>query len=147
MAKTMNVLLAGFGGQGILFAGKTIAYSALMDGKELSSPDVLVAMNLPSLDKFVNAVVPGGTILVDSSMINKKVERTDVNVYYVDATKIADENNMHSCAIIILIGKMFKELGFCSKEALDAGIRKCIPAKKAAMLDLNLKALEIGQNS
>lgn len=178
MAKTMNVLLAGFGGQGILFAGKTIAYSALMDGKELSwlpsygpemrggtcncsvvvsdepigsplvtAPDVLVAMNLPSLDKFVNAVVPGGTILVDSSMINKKVERTDVNVYYVDATKIADENNMHSCAIIILIGKMFKELGFCSKEVLDAGIRKCIPAKKAAMLDLNLKALEIGQNS
>ena len=151
----MNVLLAGFGGQGILFAGKTIAYSALMDGKELSwlpsygpemrggtcncsvvvsdepigsplvtAPDVLVAMNLPSLDKFVNAVVPGGTILVDSSMINKKVERTDVNVYYVDATKIADENNMHSGAIIILIGKMFKELGFCSKEALDAGIRK-----------------------
>ena len=178
MAKTMNVLLAGFGGQGILFAGKTIAYSALMDGKELSwlpsygpemrggtcncsvvvsdepigsplvtAPDVLVAMNLPSLDKFVNAVVPGGTILVDSSMINKKVERTDVNVYYIDATKIADENNMHNCAIIILVGKMFKELGFCSKEALDAGIRKCIPPKKAAMLDLNLKALEIGQNS
>ena len=178
MANTLNILLAGFGGQGILFAGKTIAYSGLLDGKELSwlpsygpemrggtcncsvvlsdegigsplvtNPDVLIAMNRPSLEKFVNKVVPGGTILVDSSMIDIKVERTDVNVHYVDATKIADENNMHSCAIIILVGKMFKELGFCSKEALDGAIQKVIPAKKAAMLELNQKALEIGQNA
>ena len=95
----------------------------------------------------MDKVVPGGTILVDSSMIDIKVERTDVNVYYVDATKIADENNMHSCAIIILVGKMFKELGFCSKEALDGAIQKVIPPKKAAMLELNQKALEIGQNA
>jgi 2-oxoglutarate ferredoxin oxidoreductase subunit gamma len=104
-------------------------------------------MNRPSLEKFVDKVVPGGTILVDSSMIDIKVERTDVNVYYVDATKIADENNMHSCAIIILVGKMFKELGFCSKEALDGAIQKVIPPKKAAMLELNQKALEIGQQA
>ena len=113
----------------------------------VNNPDVLIAMNRPSLEKFVDKVVPGGTILVDSSMIDIKVERTDVNVYYVDATKIADENNMHSCAIIILVGKMFKELGFCSKEALDGAIQKVIPAKTAAMLELNQKALEIGQNA
>ena len=101
MANTLNILLAGFGGQGILFAGKTIAYSGLLDGKELSwlpsygpemrggtcncsvvlsdesigsplvtTPDVLIAMNRPSLEKFVDKVVPGGTILVDSSMID-----------------------------------------------------------------------------
>ena len=178
MAKTLNVLLAGFGGQGILFAGKTLAYAGLMDGKEISwlpsygpemrggtcncsvviseesigsplvtQPDVLIAMNLPSLDKFVDAVVPGGTILVDSSMISKKVERTDVNVYYIDATKIADERGLKGCAIIILVGKMFKEVGFCTKEALDKGIQKVIPAKKAAMLGLNQEALKIGMES
>ena len=178
MSKTLNVLLAGFGGQGILFAGKTIAYSGLMDNKEISwlpsygpemrggtcncsvviseesigsplvtQPDVLIAMNLPSLDKFVDAVVPGGTILVDSSMISKKVERTDVNVYYIDATKIADEKGLKCCAIIILVGKMFKEVGFCTQEALDKGIQKVIPAKKAAMLGLNQEALKIGMES
>ena len=175
MAKTLNVLLAGFGGQGILFAGKVVAYAGLNDEKEISwlpsygpemrggtcncsvvvseesigsplvtEPDVLVAMNLPSLDKFVDAVVPGGTILVDSSMISKKVERTDVNVYYIDATKIADEKGLKGCAIIIFIGKMFKELGFCSKEALDKAITKCVPASKAAMLELNKQAIQIG---
>lgn len=178
MSKTLNVLLAGFGGQGILFAGKVTAYSGLLDKKEISwlpsygpemrggtcncsvvisdesigsplvtAPDVLVAMNLPSLDKFVEDVVPGGTILVDSSMISKKVERTDVNVHYIDATKIADEQGLKGCAIIILIGKMFKELGFCSEEALQGALLKCIPPKKAAMLDLNKKAIQIGMES
>ena len=175
---TNNILLSGFGGQGILFAGKQLAKtgmdiglnvswlpsygpemrggaancSVIISDKEIGSPwvtqpDVLIAMNLPSLDKFVDAVVPGGTILVDSSMISKKVERTDVNVYYIDATKIADEKGLKGCAIIILVGKMFKEVGFCTKEALDKGIQKVIPAKKAAMLGLNQEALKIGVES
>ena len=175
---TLNVLLAGFGGQGILFGGKTLAYSGLLDGKNLSwlpsygpemrggtcncsvvisddpigsplvtQPDVLVAMNRPSLEKFVNAVVPGGMILVDSSMVDIKVERDDVKVFYIDATKIADENNMKSCAIIILIGKMFKEIDYLNQDIVNDAVKKVIPAKKAAMIDLNLKAIEIGLNS
>ena len=173
---TINVLLAGFGGQGILFAGKVMAYSALMEEKQLSwlpsygpemrggtcncsvvisdksigspqvtAPDVLIAMNRPSLDKFVNSVVPGGIILLDSSTIDIKVERTDVKVFYVPATKLADDNGLKGLANIILIGKLFKETGFVSAEKLDEGLQKCIPAKKAAMLDTNRKALEIGQ--
>ena len=178
MANTMNVLLAGFGGQGILFTGKVMVYGALTEGKELSwlpsygpemrggtcncsvvisddpigsplvtQPDVLVAMNRPSLEKFVNAVVPGGMILVDSSMVDIKVERDDVKVFYIDATKIADENNMKSCAIIILIGKMFKEIDFLNQDIVNDAVKKVIPAKKAAMVELNLKAIEIGLNS
>ena len=175
MANTLNILLAGFGGQGILFAGKTIAYSGLLDGKELSwlpsygpemrggtcncsvvisdeaigsplvtNPDVLVAMNRPSLEKFVNSVVPGGTILVDSSTVDIKVERTDVTVYYVPATNLADKNGLKGLANMILLGKLYKEMKFISKESLDKGLQKCIPAKKADMLGLNQKALEIG---
>lgn len=98
-----NFLLAGFGGQGILFSGKVIAYSGLMDGKEVSwlpsygpemrggtancsvcisdepigsplvlSPDVLMAMNLQSFDKFINTVVPGGIAVIDSTLVVKR---------------------------------------------------------------------------
>jgi len=175
MANTMNVLLAGFGGQGILFTGKVMVYGALTEGKELSwlpsygpemrggtcncsvvisdeaigsplvtNPDVLVAMNRPSLEKFVNTVVPGGTILVDSSTVDIKVERTDVTVYYVPATTLADKNGLKGLANIILLGKLYKEMKFISKESLDKGLQKCIPAKKAEMLEFNKKALEIG---
>ena len=171
----MNVLLAGFGGQGILFTGKVMVYGALTEGKELSwlpsygpemrggtcncsvvisdeaigsplvtNPDVLVAMNRPSLEKFVNTVVPGGTILVDSSTVDIKVERTDVTVYYVPATTLADKNGLKGLANIILLGKLYKEMKFISMESLDKGLQKCIPAKKAEMLEFNKKALEIG---
>ena len=175
MANTMNVLLAGFGGQGILFAGKVMVYSALIEGKELSwlpsygpemrggtcncsvvisdeavgsplvtNPDVLIAMNRPSLEKFVNSVVPGGTILVDSSTVDIKVERSDVEVFYVPATKMADDAGLKGLANIILVGKLFKEKGFVSQSSLDTGLAKCIPAKKQEMLGFNQKALELG---
>ena len=104
--KDLNIVFAGFGGQGILFAGKVVAYAGLIEGRELSwlpsygpemrggtancsiclsdepigsplvtNPNVLIAMNRPSLDKFVNEVEPGGTILLDSSLIDERVER------------------------------------------------------------------------
>ena len=87
---------------------------------------------------------PGGTVLVDSSLIEKKVERTDVQVFYVPATKLADQNGLSGLANIILLGKLHKELSFCSDETLDHALQKCIPPKKAAMLDLNRKAIQIG---
>ena len=177
MSKSLNVLFAGFGGQGILFAGKVMAYAGLFDGKELSwlpsygpemrggtcncsvvlsdepigsplvtAPDVLVAMNLPSLEKFIDAVVPGGSVFLDSSIIDKKVERTDINVYYVPATKLAEENSLKGLANIILLGKVLKESCFADDEAVEKGIRKCVPARKAEMVDFNLKAVEIGKS-
>ncbi len=174
--KDLNIIFAGFGGQGILFAGKVVAYAGLIEGRELSwlpsygpemrggtancsiclsdepigsplvtNPNVLIAMNRPSLDKFVNEVEPGGTILLDSSLIDERVERDDVTVFYVPASKLAEENGLKGLANIILVGKLRKELAFCTEETLDKALQKCIPARKADMLDFNRKALEIGK--
>lgn len=170
------MVFAGFGGQGVLFAGKVVAYAGLIEGRELSwlpsygpemrggtancsvclsdeaigsplvtNPNVFVAMNRPSLDKFVNDVEPGGVILLDSSLIDVKVERDDVTTYYVPASKLAEENGLKGLANIILIGKLFKEVGFCAEETLDKALQKCIPARKADMLGFNRKAIELGR--
>src|SRR5699024_3686924 len=109
-------------------------------------PNVLVAMNLPSLDKFVDAVEPGGLILVDSSLIDKKVTRTDVTVRYIPATHLAEDNGLKGLANIIMMGCLYQEIPFCSEKNLDEGLQKCIPARKAAMLDLNRKAFALGQS-
>ena len=174
--KDLNMVFAGFGGQGVLFAGKVVAYAGLIEGRELSwlpsygpemrggtancsvclsdeaigsplvtNPNVLVAMNRPSLEKFVNEVEPGGVILLDSSLIDVQVERADVTTYYVPASTLAEENGLKGLANIILVGKLFKEVGFCSEETLDKALQKCIPARKASMLDFNRKAIEIGR--
>ncbi len=173
--KDYNILFAGFGGQGILFSGKVLAYAGLVDGKNVSwlpsygpemrggaancsvclsekevgsplvvNPNVFIAMNVPSFDKFIDAVEPGGIVIVDSYLIDKKVERDDVTVFYVPATKLAEENGIKGLANIILLGKLHKELAFCADEILDAALLKCIPPRKAEMIEKNRTALKIG---
>ena len=172
---TTQILIAGFGGQGVLFAGKLIAYKGLLEDKQISwlpsygpemrggtancsvivsdtavgspivsKPDVLVAMNLPSLKKYESEVVSGGTIIVDSTLIAEKVMRDDVNVYYVPATKMATEIGAPTLDNMVLIGKMIKETEAVDFSTIEEGLKKVIPARKADMLELNLKALKAG---
>ena len=175
--KTTQILIAGFGGQGILFAGKFLAYKGLTEDRQVSwlpsygpemrggtancsvvlsdtpvgspiitNPDVLIAMNLPSLQKFVNDVVPGGQIYVDSALIDEKVERTDVEVFYIPATTMAKENGIGSLANMILVGKLLQNHPELSFDGTDAVVEKLVPAKKAALVELNQKALDLGKN-
>ena len=174
----LNILLAGFGGQGVLFTGKVMAYAGLMEGKEISwlpsygpemrggtancsvcisdrsigsplvvTPDVLIAMNLPSLEKFEDSVVPGGLIIVDSSLIDKKVERTDVRTVYIPASELADKNDLKGSSNMIILGKMFRETGFCTEDNLLKGIRKSVPARKSELYDTNVRAVRIGMSN
>jgi 2-oxoglutarate ferredoxin oxidoreductase subunit gamma len=175
---TTQFLFSGFGGQGILFAGKFVAYKGLMDGKQVSwlpsygpemrggtascsvivsdeavgspivsTPDVLVAMNLPSLDKYENSVAPGGMIFLDSSLIERKVARDDVKVFYIPATKLAGENGMPTLANMIIVGKILKELGEDDADSINNALSKVISAKRADMADVNRKAMQIGANN
>ena len=175
--KTTQILFAGFGGQGVLFAGKFLAYKGLMEEKQVSwlpsygpemrggtancsvvlsespvgspiitNPDVLVAMNLPSLQKFVDSVVPGGQIYVDSALIDAKVERTDVEVFYIPATQMAKDNEIASLANMIIVGHLLENHSELSFEGTDAVVEKLVPPKKAALVELNKKALNLGKN-
>ncbi len=172
---TTQILLSGFGGQGILFAGKVLAYKGLTEDKHVSwlpsygpemrggtascsviisdepvgspivsKPDVLVAMNLPSLDKFEPTVAPGGIIFADSSLIERKVARDDVTVYYIPATKMAGDNGMATLANMIIMGKLLHVLGEYNEESVIATLKKVISAKRADMLETNRRAMQLG---
>ncbi len=110
----------------------------------VSNPDVLVAMNLPSLDKFEGTVKAGGIIFLDSSLIERKVTREDVTVYYVPATKLANENGIPTLANMIMVGKILKELGQNTPDGIEAALGKVISARHADMLEYNRKAIQIG---
>ncbi len=175
--KTTEILIAGFGGQGILFSGKFLAYKGLLEELQVSwlpsygpemrggtancnvilsdtpvgspiitSPNVLIAMNLPSLEKYVDAVVAGGQIYVDSSLIDVKVERNDVEVFYIPATQMAKEAGISSLANMIIVGHLLENHPELSFDGVDAVVEKLVPAKKAAMKELNMKALSLGKN-
>ena len=174
---THEILLAGFGGQGILFSGKFLAYDGLLEDREVSwlpsygpemrggtcncsiilsdtkigspivaNPNVLVAMNLPSLDKFESTAVPGAKIFVDSSLIDRKVERDDVEVYYIPATKLASDENLPGLANMIMIGHVIAKAGVMPYENVEKTMQKVVPAKKQNLIELNIKAVELGYN-
>jgi len=175
---TNEYLIAGFGGQGLLFAGKFLVNKGMMEGKEVSwlpsygpemrggtascsviisdepvgspivsKPDVLMVMNLPSLDKYENAVKAGGKIFLDSSLIGRKVERADVEAYYVPATQMASDNGLSGLANMILAGKLMKELGdFDDEEAVVASLKKVVSVKHPEMFEKNLQALKLGRD-
>lgn len=172
---TLQMLIAGFGGQGVLFMGKILVYKALLDDKQLSwlpsygpemrggtancsviisddpigspivsNPNCLVAMNLPSLDKYEDAVVPGGKIFIDSTLITRKVKRTDVSVYYVPATKLANDMGIPTLANMLLLGKVLAECPQLGNNNLEAAMGKVVSAKHRDLVDANLNAIQIG---
>ena len=174
---TNQILLSGFGGQGILFAGKFLAYDGLIEERDVSwlpsygpemrggtcncsvifsdkkigspivsNPDILIAMNLPSLDKFESAAIPGAKIFVDSSLIDRKVGRDDVEAYYIPATRIASDENLSGLANMIMIGHMIKKTGIMTFENVERAMKKLVPAKKQNLIELNIKAVELGYN-
>ena len=101
-------------------------------------------MNLPSLDKYESAVKPGGTILVDSTLIERKVERTDVTVCYIPATKLAQEMGAPTLANMVMMGQFIKASAAIQMEGLEDAMKKVISAKHADLLELNVKAIQTG---
>ncbi len=173
--KTTQILIAGFGGQGVLFAGKLLAYKGLIEDKNVSwlpsygpemrggtancsviisdtpvgspivsAPDCLIAMNLPSLLKYKDSVVSGGVIIIDSTLITEKIDRDDVSVYYVPATKMASDEGFSTLANMILIGKLLDACDEFTIDGTEAALEKVIPPRKAEMLGINLKAIKLG---
>ncbi len=174
---TTQILIAGFGGQGVLFAGKFLAYKGMLEDKQVSwlpsygpemrggtancsiiisdepvgspivsSPDALIAMNLPSFDKYESTVVSGGKVFIDSTLIGRKAVRTDIDAYYIPATKMAADAGIPTLANMIILGKMIKETGAISFENMVDVMKKIVSAKRVELIDINIKALEAGYN-
>jgi len=172
-----SLLFAGFGGQGVLFAGKQVAHAAMeldkfvtwlpaygpemrggtancsviVSDEEIGSPlvtkpDILIAMNIPSFDKFEKAVVPGGIIFTDSSLVPSVSERSEIKTVQTPATRLADENGLRGMANVIILGRLIKETKLFDYDFFLNAMISSIPASKAKLIDFNKKALEIGYN-
>lgn len=173
--KDWNFVFAGFGGQGILFAGKVVAYAGMMEEREVSwlpsygpemrggtancsvclssrpvgsplvlEPNALVVMNNPSYDKFIDTVVPGGVAVIDSALVDRKTERTDITAIYIPATRLAQENGIGKLANLIMLGALWKATEFTAMESIRAAIEKVVPPSKKELVELNMKAIHLG---
>ena len=173
--KIHEIVLAGFGGQGILFAGKLLAYAAMLQGKEVSwlpsygpemrggtanchviasdkpigspivvQPTAIIAMNKPSLEKFEKATISDGIIIYDSSLIDTNVIRNDVKATGIPATQMAIDLGACKLGNMIMLGKLIIETQVVSLDNIKEALLKIIPSSKKDLIDLNIKALELG---
>lgn len=155
-----RLIVAGFGGQGVLSLGQIIAYASMYENKNvtwlpsygpemrggtancsvvvddnpiaspvIATPDTLIAMNKPSLDKFVDKVKSGGLVLVNSSLISEKVKRDDVTVVYVDANAVAHEVGNDKASNLVVLGAYIKYSNLFPKEVMLSTIEKVFAAK------------------
>jgi len=169
-----EVIMAGFGGQGILLIGKMLAYAGMHEGKEVSwlpsygpemrggtcnctvvvsdkpvgspvirSPRAVLAMNLPSLEKFESDIRPGGLLLINSSLINRGSERDDLTVIEVPANQIASELGNPRGANMVALGAYLGATDAVSLEEVITVIRETFAAKPA-VIDVNIEALQKG---
>lgn len=170
-----QLVISGFGGQGVMSLGQVLAYAGMMADKQVSwlpsygpemrggsaychviisddpvgSPiiteaDTLIAMNGPSLDSFESMVVPGGHLLINSSLISRKSTRTDVDVHYVPANDIANELGNSRVAGMVVLGAYIELTKAVDLDTLVEALRKVLGEKKEKLIPINRAAMQRG---
>ena len=109
----------------------------------INEADVLVVMNLPSLIKFEPMVVPGGVLLINSSLVPEKASRSDIRAVEVPADEKARELGNGKAANIVMLGAILKETGVVQPDSIRRQMEKMFSGRKAKFLPLNLAALEL----
>lgn len=177
---TEEIIIAGFGGQGVLSMGKILAYSGIMQNMEvswmpsygpemrggtanvtvilsterISSPivneyDTAIILNQPSLDKFENAVKPGGTLIYDPNGITRHPTRKDINIYSIEATEEAANMGNTKIFNMIVLGGYIKIKPVVSVENVIKGLEKSLPKRHHHLIPENkagvLRGMEIIQ--
>jgi 2-oxoglutarate ferredoxin oxidoreductase subunit gamma len=171
----IEIIISGFGGQGVLFAGQLLAYCALDNDKEVTwfpsygpemrggtahctviigdeeigspvvkNPSVAIVMNLPSLDKYETEVKEGGILIVNSSLVDRSSQRTDIDILEIPAHEIAEEIGDRRLVNLVLLGALLQRLPIFSIDQLGTSLSKHIPDRHRDMLQLNIEALKRG---
>lgn len=168
-------VFAGFGGQGLLFAGEALARAALAEGMEvlwipsygpemrggtanctviasdmpIGSPvvdhlDAAVLLNTPSVAKFQAMVGPGGLVIVNDSLIEAGVERSDLRVVRVRCTALAREAGAERLTSVVALGALVGGMGIIGVETARAALCAMVERKHPELLRGNLLAFEAG---
>jgi 2-oxoglutarate ferredoxin oxidoreductase subunit gamma len=125
--------------------GGTASCTVIVSDTEISCPvineaDFVVAMNNPSLIKFEPLLKPGGIMLLNSSMVSQKPERSDITVIEAPVNDLATELGNARVANMIMLGAFVRATNVVTEAAIEKVIDETIGAKKAELRDLNITA-------
>ena len=110
----------------------------------VTEPSVVVAMNLPSLDKFEPMLHADGTLLINSSLIDRKPHRTDIKTYYVPCNDIAQELGNLKVANMVMVGAIIAASGVVNIDSVISVLAKKIFKNKPKVMPINEQAIRRG---
>lgn len=170
-----EILIAGFGGQGVLSLGQLIAYAGMLEGKGVSwlpsygpeqrggtancavvvsdepvgspvvtRPTTAIVLNNPSFEKFVPRVRPGGLLIINSSLVTRVSERTDIEIIEATATDMANDLGNVRVANMILLGAFLERTRIVSNDSVIDSLKKVLSVDKHHLIDMNRLALRKG---
>jgi 2-oxoglutarate ferredoxin oxidoreductase subunit gamma len=129
--------------------GGTAHCTVIISDDEIGSPLVrhpaaVIAMNLPSLDKYEPLVAPGGVLVVNSSLVTRHPARTDIRVVEVPANAMADELGSNKLMNLVLTGALLAATGALPLEAVERALAAHLPERHRSLLEANYQALRRG---
>jgi len=170
-----RIIIAGFGGQGIVLIGNVIARAAVIEEKNVvgmvsygaemrggtanatvvisddeifnpfvAHPEMAIILNQPSLDRFEPQIGKDGLVLMNTSMIKRGPQRTDLKCIKVNATQIAQEVGNLRVANIVSVGAFIEHTNLLSRASIAQAIEDLFSSKNPKLVEINLKALHAG---
>lgn len=170
-----EIIIAGFGGQGVLFGGQVLAYAAMDSGREVTwipsygpemrggtanctvviadheigsplvkNPPLSIALNLPSFDKYEDLLQPGGTIVVNQSMVDRGARRRDIQTVFVPCNEIAEAIGDKRLMNMVAIGALLPALPEIQIKDVEKALQAHLPARHKDLLPKNYEALKRG---
>ena len=129
--------------------GGTANCSVVLSDKPVGSPvfarsTELIALNEPSLMKFEEGVLPGGTVFVNSDVVTDKVQREDLTAYYIPCSKIADEVGNAKVSNMVMLGAYVAATKVLKPETIEKMIQEMFAGPKAKFIPLNIEAFHRG---
>ena len=109
-----------------------------------SEPEFAVLMNNPSLFRFQNQIQSGGTIFLNSSMIESRPIRGDLEIYEVPVNDLAKQLPGNKVSNIIMLGAFIKKAGVVSFETMTQALKDTFGAKNPSVFKSNKAALLLG---
>lgn len=172
---TEEIVIAGFGGQGVLSMGMILSYSGMIEEKEvswmpsygpemrggtancitilsdkkISSPiiskfDTVIALNQPSVDKFKEAVKPGGMLIYEATNVHNPPTRNDIEIYGIEAAAEAAKMKNTKILNMIMLGAFLQKRPILSSESIHKGLEQVLPERYHHLIPLNEEALKKG---
>ena len=144
-----TLIIAGFGGQGVLSMGKILAYSGVMQDFEVTwmpsyGPEMAIILNQQSMEKFEPMVKPGGVLIYDTNGITRHPVRKDIEVYAIDATAECAKMGQAKLFNTMILGGYLKVRPVVAMENVMVGLKKSLPERAWKMLPANEEAIRHG---